>query len=90
MDAAGLRTVYTPRCRITRQFASWESGPEHERMNRIRFFSKWTGYLWQDDENYLKEDGLTHDALSALYRELAARIASGPQTQIAFPALSSL
>jgi hypothetical protein len=59
-------------------------------MNRIRFFSKWTGYLWQDDENYLKEDGLTHDALSALYRELAARIASGPQTQIAFPALSSL
>ena len=32
-------------------------------MNRIRFYSKWTGFLWQDDEAYLKEDGLTHDGL---------------------------
>jgi hypothetical protein len=50
---------------------------EQEQLNRIRFYSKWTGFLWQNDDGHLKEDDLTHDALSALYRELAGRLAFG-------------
>jgi hypothetical protein len=90
MGEAGLRNVYTPGCRITRRFPSWEAGPKDERRNRIRFFSKWTGQLWQDDENYLKQDGLTHDALSALYREVATQIATGTTKQAGFPVASSV
>jgi GT2 family glycosyltransferase len=73
----GKNILYTPECVTIAQSASWQSATDDETANRIRFFSKWTGYLWQDDEHYLAEDGLTHDALSALYRELAGRVAAG-------------
>ena len=76
---AGKRIVYTPECALARQAGSWFPERENESGNRIRFFSKWTGYLWQDDERYLAEDGLTHDALSAIYRELAGRVAMGAE-----------
>ena len=89
MAEAGVRIVYSPGCRITRRFASWQAGPEDERANRIHFFSKWTGYLWQDDENYLKQDGLSHDTLSTLYRQLAAEIATGPRKHAGLPVVSS-
>jgi hypothetical protein len=72
-----LRVVYTPGCKILRQAPSWEAPPEQDPLNRIRFFSRWSGSLWQDDGAYLQEDGLTHDALSALYRDLAGRLAQG-------------
>jgi len=74
---AGLRVLYTPRSTMTRQVASWQPEPEQDRSSGIHFYSRWTGSLWQDDERYLKEDGLTHDALSGLYRELASRVAVG-------------
>jgi GT2 family glycosyltransferase len=74
---AGLRVLYTPRSTMTRRVASWQPEPEQDRSSRIYFYSRWTGSLWQDDERYLKEDGLTHDALSRLYRELASRVAVG-------------
>jgi GT2 family glycosyltransferase len=75
VQRAGLRIIYTPASTVKRQQASWQPEIEHEQANRIRFFSKWTGFLWQDDDTYLEEDNLTHDALSALYRELAGRLA---------------
>jgi GT2 family glycosyltransferase len=74
---AGLRTLYTPHARITRRVASWQPELEQDRCNRIYFYSKWTGSLWQDDGDYLRQDGLTHDSLSALYRELGRRVAFG-------------
>ena len=74
---AGLRVIYTPASAVTCQQATWQSRSELEPLNRIRFYSKWTGFLWQDDQGYLEEDNLTHDALSALYRELAGRLAFG-------------
>ena len=43
----------------------------------MRFYSKWTGSLWQDDEQYLLEDNLDHDKLSALYRALSRGIFQG-------------
>ncbi|HEX2229197.1 MAG TPA: glycosyltransferase [Candidatus Binatia bacterium] len=73
----GLRALYTPASAVTRQEVSWHATDKQNRLNRIRFYSKWTGFVWQDDESYLREDGLTHDALSALYRELAGRVADG-------------
>jgi GT2 family glycosyltransferase len=76
---AGARIVYTPECRTVRQVGSWEPSADWKADNCIRFYSKWPGHLWQDDEHYLKEDGLTHDMLSALYRELAGRVAFGAQ-----------
>ena len=73
----GRRVLYTPACVMTRQAPSWSPGAERNLLNCIRFYSKWTGALWQNDGQYLREDGLTHDSLSALYRELSVRIAIG-------------
>jgi GT2 family glycosyltransferase len=73
----GLRIVYTPGTVVRRQHVSWSAVGKKDQLNRIRFYSKWTGSVWQDDESYLREDGLTHDALSSLYRNLAERIAYG-------------
>ena len=77
VQRAGLRVIYTPASSVTRLQVTWQPIMEQEQLNRIRFYSKWTGFLWQDDDGYLKEDDLTHDALSALYRELAGRLAFG-------------
>lgn len=74
---AGLSVIYTPACVMTRAAASWQPAAATVMLNRIRFYGKWTGWLWQNDGRYLKEDGLTHDSLSALYREFAGRIATG-------------
>jgi GT2 family glycosyltransferase len=73
----GLRVLYTPASVVRRRHVSWQAAGKQDLLNRIRFYSKWTGSVWQDDEAYLREDGLTHDALSAMYRELAARLAYG-------------
>ena len=80
---AGLRVLYTPRSTILRATASWEPPPHQDHTNRVRFYARWTGSLWQDDDRYLAEDGLDHDTLSALYRELAARVAVGAQAALA-------
>jgi GT2 family glycosyltransferase len=72
-----LRVIYTPRSVIARAASSWETDPERDKTNRIRFYSKWTGSLWQDEGDYLRQDGLTHDAVSAIYRELAGRVVHG-------------
>jgi hypothetical protein len=74
--------VYTPKSVISCERASWQPKSEQEPFNRIRFFSKWTGCLWQDDETYLSQDALSHDILSALYRDLGCRVAAGVQRAI--------
>jgi GT2 family glycosyltransferase len=74
---SGLRILFSPASVVTRGDVTWQAMGESEQLNRIRFYSKWTGSVWQDDESYLREDGLTHDTLSAMYRELAARLAYG-------------
>jgi len=74
---ATLRIIYTPNSVVTRQYVTWQTTEKQDQLNRIRFYSKWTGSIWQDDESYLREDGLTHDALTAMYRELAERVAYG-------------
>ncbi len=76
---AGLRVLYTPRSKCTHQVASWRPKAEHDISNRIHFYSKWTGSLWQDDQDYLRQDGLSHDGLAALYREFASRVVRGVQ-----------
>jgi GT2 family glycosyltransferase len=76
-ERADLKAAYTPRSIVKLEHVSWLVSGEADQLNRIRFYSKWTGYLWQDDERYLSEDGLTHDRLSYMYRELAVRIAHG-------------
>ena len=77
VERQGLKVFYSPESRVSRQVPSWPAVAEQEPMSRVRFFSKWTGSLWQDDARYLEQDGLTHDALSAHYRELAGRLAAG-------------
>jgi glycosyltransferase involved in cell wall biosynthesis len=71
----GRRVLYTPSSTILRVQASWLPNPEQDRLNCYRFYGRWTGSLWQDDDRYLEEDGLTHDDLSSLYRDLASRLA---------------
>jgi len=77
VERQGRKIFYAPESRVSRQVPSWPALAEQEPMNRVRFYSKWTGSLWQDDAFYLEQDGLTHDTLSAHYRELAGRVAAG-------------
>lgn len=72
---AGGRVLYTPRSISVRTADNWRPTLEQDRVNCFRFYSRWTGSLWQNDEVYLKEDGFDHDSLSALYREFAQKLA---------------
>lgn len=83
MRAAGLRVLYTPRGTILQAAASWQPTPQQDQTTRFRFYARWTGSLWQDDDCYLAEDGLDRDGLSALYREMAARVAAGARETVA-------
>jgi hypothetical protein len=80
---AGLRVIYTPRSVSVRTAATWQPLPEQDRLNCFRFYARWTGSLWQDDAQYLAQDGLEHDTLSAIYRGLAARLAEGTHAALA-------
>ena len=75
---AGRRILYTPKSRMIYQSSSWHPDAATKRSG-IHFYSKWTGSLWQDDGAYLREDGLTHDTLALLYRDLAGRVAYGAE-----------
>jgi len=74
---AGLRVLYTPESVLMQTTESWTPAPARDQHNRMRFYARWTGSLWQDDERYLAEDGLSHDTLSALYRDFAGRVSAG-------------
>jgi GT2 family glycosyltransferase len=76
---AGLRICYSPHSIGVQSATNWHPTAEQDRTNCFRFYARWTGALWQDDDHYLKEDGLERDSLSALYRGLAARIAAQVQ-----------
>ena len=79
LGECGQRILYTPESTILHTVPSWEPTLEQDRSNRIRFFARWAGSVWQDDDAYLQEDGLDHDRLSALYREFALRVAAAGQ-----------
>jgi GT2 family glycosyltransferase len=74
MRKSGGRVLYTPRSISVRTADNWRPTPEQDRVNCFRFYARWTGSLWQNDEHYLKEDGFNHDSLSALYREFAQKL----------------
>jgi GT2 family glycosyltransferase len=85
MREAGRRVVYTPRSVSVRTAAAWQPSVEQDRSNCFRFYARWTGSLWQNDEHYLQEDGFDHDALSALYREFAQKLSASIASQEAEP-----
>jgi GT2 family glycosyltransferase len=70
----GFGVLYIPSSVSISVNASWLPSAEQDRLNRYRFYARWTGHMWQDDDAYLKEDGLSHAELSALYRAFASRI----------------
>lgn len=71
---AGRRVLYTPHSVSTRLLACWQPTAEQERLTCYRFYARWTGALWQNDEQYLQEDGFDHDSLSAYYREFSQHL----------------
>lgn len=70
----GARILYTPQSISVRTADNWRPTPEQDRTNCYRFYARWAGSLWQDDEHYLKDDGFDHDSLSAWYRDFAQQI----------------
>ena len=74
---AGNDVVYAPESRIIFHELSWQPSAERDVDNRIRFYSRWTGHLWQNDEEVLQQDDLSHDGLSTIYHEIGRQIASG-------------
>lgn len=77
----GGRILYTPRSLSIRTAETWPTTTEQDRSNCFRFYARWAGSLWQNDEHYLKEDGLTHDSLSVLYREFAKTLSDSLEQQ---------
>ena len=82
IQAHGLRAIYTPESTMVLHSETWRTNEKTDYHNRIRFYSKWSGALWQDEHHYLNEDGLTHDSLSALYRYFADCLARDPAQRI--------
>ncbi len=76
VQQAGLRVLYTPHGTLVRTRESWRPTPQQDQLNCFRFYGRWPGSLWQDDDHYLTEDGLDRDGLSALYKKVAAQIAA--------------
>lgn len=71
---SGGRVLYTPRSISVRTVDNWRPTPEQDRVNGFRFYARWTGSLWQNDEQYLQADGFDHDSLSVFYREFAQQL----------------
>ncbi|MBI4522634.1 MAG: hypothetical protein HY695_02345 [Deltaproteobacteria bacterium] len=63
----GWLVVYTPHSLLLNP---GEKDTQHE-GDRLRFYGKWVGHLWPDEELYWKKDGLDHQKLSTLYGRLA-------------------
>jgi GT2 family glycosyltransferase len=76
VQQAGQRVWYTPHGTSVQARDSWRPTVEQDRRNCFRFYGRWPGFLWQDDDRYLTEDGLDRDALSALYKKIAAQISA--------------
>jgi O-antigen biosynthesis protein len=79
---SGRRIIYTPQSQAIYEAPSWHPQAATKHNSGIHFYAKWTGALWQDDAAYLREDGLTHDTLSLLYRDLAGRVAYGAEAAV--------
>jgi len=77
-----LRVFYTPRSILLRATPGWLPNAEQDLLNRYRFYARWAGHMWQNDDQYLDEDGLTHEGLSALYRDLVSRLSDRTGEQV--------
>jgi GT2 family glycosyltransferase len=62
----GWKTVYTPESLFL--CLNEPSGDSED--DRLRFFAKWVGYLWPDQETYWSEDRLDCGKLSGLYQNV--------------------
>jgi GT2 family glycosyltransferase len=80
---AASRVFYTPRSTFIRTGESWRPTPQQDQLNCFRFYARWTGSLWQDDDRYVIEDGMDRDGLSALYKQVAAQISASASQFIA-------
>jgi hypothetical protein len=62
-------------------FVSLDEDREKKEGDRLRFYGKWMGQLWPDEEKYWQEDGVTQEALAKLYRAMLEPQASEAQAE---------
>lgn len=62
----GWKTVYTPES----LFLCLNDPSDDDEDDRLRFFGKWVGHLWPDQETYWSEDQLDPGKLSRLYENV--------------------
>ncbi len=62
--SAGWRTIYAPES----LFFSLKTPQTANAEDRVRFFAKWVGELWPDQDAYWAEDEMDSNKLSELYR----------------------
>ena len=75
----GWKIAYTPES----LFISLSGASQDDAADRLRFFAKWVGYLWPDQETYWAEDQLDPTKLSGLYQSVmhgAAEVAENLTT----------
>jgi len=61
---AGWQTLYTPHSVCL----TLKPDEEKEVNDRLRFYSKWVGSLWPNEEQYWQEDGLDNKKLQQFYQ----------------------
>ncbi len=63
-ELAGWQTSYTPES----LFISLKTPKSATDGDRVRFFARWVGYLWPDEDAYWAEDDMDPKKLSELYQ----------------------
>jgi GT2 family glycosyltransferase len=63
---SGWKTVYTPES----LFLCLSEPNDASDDDRLRFFAKWVGHLWPDQETHWKDDQLDLEKLSGLYQSV--------------------
>jgi hypothetical protein len=64
-QVAGWQTKYTPHSTCL----SFAQNSTRGADDRLRFYSKWVGYLWPNEEKYWQEDDLDNKKLIQLYQQ---------------------
>jgi hypothetical protein len=66
--SCGWEVMYEPQSLLV----SLDEDRDRKEGDRLRFYGKWMGELWPDEEKYWQQDGVTQEALMQLYRALLA------------------
>ncbi|MGH7768952.1 MAG: hypothetical protein ACREQP_16015, partial [Candidatus Binatia bacterium] len=75
--AGGWEVLYEPQSLLV----SLDEEKDRKEGDRLRFYGKWMGRLWPDEEQYWQEDGVTQEELAKRYRAMLEPQAAEAQSE---------